>query len=98
MSNAPVVPSEKHKFTQLVFSTYDVQTRSSTLKATYWLLMISIGAAFVGGYIGSQSADLAHFFASTIGVIAGILILNAIPAIALAAVQRPQYGIAVLEM
>jgi len=89
---------EKHRFTQLIFRTYDCEARSSTLKATYWLLTVSIAGAFAGGYIGAHSISLAEFFTSTMGIILGIAILNAIPAMALAAVRRPSMGVAVLAM
>jgi len=90
--------AEKHQFMQLLTTTYDSETRIATLKATYWLLTISIAGAFVGGSFGSSSEVLAEFFTSTVGIVVGIVILNAIPAIALAAVRSPTLGIAVLAL
>jgi FtsH-binding integral membrane protein len=96
MSNSVGTVLEKPKFTQLVSSKIDIESRSNTLKATYWLLLGSIACAFIGGYIGFQSTTLMNFFTTTFGVIVAIVLLNAIPMFALAAVSKPSLGIVVL--
>jgi FtsH-binding integral membrane protein len=98
MPNVDSIAIQKPRLTELVFSTLDIESRAATIKATYWLLLISVAGAVTGGYIGSGSEDLARFFTSTFGLIVGILLLNAVPAIAMAAVRRPAWGIAVLAL
>ena len=89
---------EKPRLTELVFNSVDIDGRADTLKATYWLLLVSISFAIAGGYVGSHSETVVDFFTSTIGLIVGLVVLNVIPAIALAAVSRPGWGMAVLGL
>lgn len=71
---------------------------AATLKATYLYLTISLAAFMTGGYIGSESAPLAHFFSGLVGWLVGLAIINLIPAAALAAVSKPRWGLAVLAI
>jgi len=87
---------EKPRFTQLIFTSVDIESRSETIKATYWLLLASVTCAGIGGYIGSQSEELWQFFTSTFGIITGLLLLNFVPFIALRFIEQPRWGLLAL--
>src|SRR5689334_20614200 len=76
----------------------DVDGRSATLQMTYALLAASVLFAALGGYIGSHSDTLIVFFTTLPGWIAALILLNAIPAIAIRAIQTPTVGLFVLGL
>lgn len=72
--------------------------RAATLKTTYLLFGISVVSAALGGYVGSQSEFFIQFFATFVGAIVALVLLNAIPAVALAFVESPGAGLIVLTV
>jgi FtsH-binding integral membrane protein len=66
--------------------------QAAVIKQTYLLFGLSVVGAMAGGYIGATSETLARFFSGWIGWIAAILILNAVPRIAMAARYNPLLG------
>jgi FtsH-binding integral membrane protein len=66
------------------------------IKQTYLLFGVSIFCALVGGYIGATTPAIVHFFSSTIGWIVAMLLLNAVPYIALSARNNPVLGVTAL--
>ena len=71
-------------------------TRAETIKKTYLLLGLSVIAAFAGGYLGAQSDALASLFTGWLGWILAMLLLNAIPRVAIAARHNPVLGVTAL--
>lgn len=71
-------------------------TRAETIKKTYLLLGLSVIAAFGGGYLGIQSEALANLFTGWLGWILAMVLLNAIPRVAIAARHNPVLGITAL--
>lgn len=98
MSASTAAAVERPRFTQLVLSTIELDSRSETLKAIYWLLLASLVCAATGGYLGAQSYSLMKFFISTPGVITGLILLNLVPVIALKFVEQPRWGVFVLGL
>ncbi len=72
------------------------QRRAAMVKQTYLLLGLSVVAAVAGGAIGSSSPALIKFFSSGLGWLAALVILNAIPALAMAFRHRGVLGIGAL--
>jgi modulator of FtsH protease len=69
---------------------------AAVIKQTYLFFGLSVFAAIGGGYIGATSETLAHFFSGWLGWIAAILLLNAVPRIAMAVRHNPTLGVAAL--
>ncbi|MEE2947857.1 MAG: Bax inhibitor-1 family protein [Verrucomicrobiota bacterium] len=79
--------------TQGLFSTTELdEIRSAAIKKTYALLSLSVVAAIVGGFIGSNSPALVQFFATIPGWIVAMVALNAIPFVAIACRNNPVMG------
>jgi modulator of FtsH protease len=70
--------------------------QAAVIKQTYLLFGVSVFCALVGGYIGATTPAIVSFFSSTIGWIVAILLLNAVPYIALAARNSPVLGVTAL--
>ena len=66
--------------------------QAAVIKQTYLLFGLSVVSALAGGYIGATSETLARFFSGWMGWIVAILILNAVPRIAIAARHNPVLG------
>ena len=66
--------------------------QAAVIKQTYALFGLSVISALAGGYIGATSETLARFFSGWIGWIIAILLLNAVPRIAIAARHNPVLG------
>ncbi len=66
------------------------------IKQTYILFGLSVFSALAGGYIGATSETLARFFSGWLGWIFAILILNAVPRIAIAVRHNPVLGVTAL--
>lgn len=84
-------------FADRLTSDFELSARRSTMvKQTYMLLTLSIMAAVMGGTIGSNNLALVKFFSSGIGWVVALVILNAIPAIAMAVRHNSVLGIGAL--
>jgi FtsH-binding integral membrane protein len=83
--------------TEKLFGTTSLSpARAETIKKTYMLLALSLGGALCGGYIGAQSDTLANLFTGWLGWILAMVLLNAIPRIAMAARHDPVWGVTAL--
>ncbi len=86
-------PSALQKLT----GTIDLTAQQAVvIKQTYLLFGVSIFCALVGGYIGATTPALVHFFSSGVGWIVAMLLLNAVPYIALSARNNPVLGVTAL--
>lgn len=72
------------------------RSQSAVIKQTYMLLGVSVLSAMAGGYIGATSETIVRFFSSTIGWIAAIALLNAVPYVAMACRHNPALGVTAL--
>jgi FtsH-binding integral membrane protein len=70
--------------------------RADAIKKTYMLLALSVAGALCGGYLGAQSDTLANLFTGWIGWILAMVLLNAIPRVAIAARHNPVLGVTAL--
>jgi modulator of FtsH protease len=70
--------------------------RADAIKKTYMLLTLSVAGALCGGYLGAQSDALANLFTGWLGWILAMVLLNAIPRIAIAARHNPVLGVTAL--
>src|SRR5258708_16423567 len=68
----------------------------AVIKQTYLLFGLSVICALAGGYVGATSETLAQFFSGWIGWIVAILLLNAVPRIAIAVRHNPVLGVTAL--
>jgi modulator of FtsH protease len=83
--------------TDKMFGTVDLsQARGETIRKTYMLLGLAVLGGFCGGYLGAQSDTLAHLFTGWLGWILAMVLLNAIPRVAIAARHNPVLGITAL--
>jgi modulator of FtsH protease len=69
---------------------------AAVIRQTYALFGLSVFSALAGGYIGANSETLAQFFSGWLGWIAAILLLNAVPRIAMAVRHNPVLGVSAL--
>lgn len=72
--------------------------RAAVIKQTYLLFGLSVVSALAGGYIGATSETLARFFSGWMGWIIAILLLNAVPRIAMAVRHNPVMGVSALVL
>ena len=93
MYNYTSEPSAWDKLTQ---STSLSERGAAVIKQTYLLFGLSVFSALAGGYIGATSETMARFFSGWIGWIAAILLLNAVPRIAMAVRHNPVLGVTAL--
>jgi modulator of FtsH protease len=70
--------------------------RAETIKKTYLLLGLSVAGALCGGYLGAQSDALANLFTGWLGWILAMVLLNAIPRVAIACRHDPVLGVTAL--
>lgn len=82
----------------LLLETVDISDRAATLKMTYVLLGMSIASAIAGGYAGATSPAVLEFFTSLTGLLTALVLLNAIPALALWAARSTVMGLAALAV
>ena len=66
------------------------------VKQTYLLFGLAVFSALAGGYVGATSETLARFFSGWLGWIAALVLLNAVPRIAIAVRHNHQLGVAAL--
>jgi FtsH-binding integral membrane protein len=71
-------------------------SRAETIKKTYLLLALAVAGGVCGGYLGAQSDALANLFTGWLGWILAMLLLNAIPRVAMAARHNPVLGLTAL--
>jgi modulator of FtsH protease len=69
---------------------------AAVIKQTYLLLGLAVFTALAGGYIGATSEALARFFSGWLGWIVALVLLNAVPRLAIAVRNNHQLGVAVL--
>ena len=69
---------------------------SAVIKQTYMLLAVSVFCAMAGGYVGATSEFMPRFFSSGIGWVVGMLLLNAVPMVAMACRHNPVLGVTAL--
>ncbi len=86
--------------TDKIFGTTQLSDQQAALaKKTYALLSVSIVTAVLGGYLGSHSLAMVQLFSSGFGWLLAIVLLNAVPMLALwGARQSPAIGIAALGL
>jgi FtsH-binding integral membrane protein len=70
--------------------------RAETIRKTYLLLGLSVAGAICGGYVGAQSDELVRLFSGWLGWILAMVLINAIPRIAIAARHNPFWGVTAL--
>jgi modulator of FtsH protease len=70
--------------------------RSSVIKQTYVLFGLSVISALAGGYVGATSETMARLFSGMLGWILAIILLNAVPRIAIAVRHNPVLGVSAL--
>jgi modulator of FtsH protease len=70
---------------------------AAVIKQTYLLFGLSVFSAIGGGYIGATSETLAHFFSGWMGWIIALVLLNAVPRIAMSARNTP-FGVPALVL
>lgn len=70
--------------------------RSTVIKQTYLLFGVSVFSALAGGYIGATSETMVGLFSSWMGWILAIVLLNAVPRIAIAVRHNPVLGVSAL--
>jgi modulator of FtsH protease len=83
-------------FDNLLGSTPLSASRADTIRKTYMLLGLSVAGALFGGYLGAQSDTLANLFTGWLGWILAMVLLNAIPRVAMAARHNPVLGVTAL--
>ena len=71
-------------------------SEATVIKQSYLLLAISVAAALAGGYVGASSEFAVRFFGSWIGWILALLVINALPRIAMAARHSGSLGLVAL--
>lgn len=69
---------------------------AAVIKQTYLLFGVSVFCAIAGGYIGATSETLARFFSGWMGWIVALVLLNAVPRIAIAVRNNPVLGVTAL--
>jgi modulator of FtsH protease len=70
--------------------------RAAVIKQTYVLFGLSVFSAMAGGYIGATSETISRLFSGWMGWILAIVLLNAVPRIAIAVRHNPVLGISAL--
>lgn len=83
---------------KLTGSTELTVQRAAVIKQTYVLFGLAVFSALGGGYIGSTSETLVRFFSTWIGWIVAILLLNAVPRVAIAVRHKPALGVSALVL
>jgi modulator of FtsH protease len=72
--------------------------RAAVIKQTYVLFGLAVFSALAGGYIGGTSETMARLFSGWIGWIFAIILLNAVPRIAIAVRHNPVLGVSALVL
>jgi modulator of FtsH protease len=72
--------------------------RAAVIKQTYVLFSLAVFSALAGGYIGATSETMARVFSGWLGWIFALVLLNAVPRIAIAVRHNPVLGISALAV
>jgi FtsH-binding integral membrane protein len=72
--------------------------RAAVIKQTYVLFGLAVFSALGGGYIGATSEVTARLFSGWLGWILALVLLNAVPRIAIAVRHNPVLGISALAV
>jgi modulator of FtsH protease len=72
--------------------------RAAVIKQTYVLFGLAVFSAIAGGYIGGTSETMARLFSGWMGWIFAIVLLNAVPRIAIAVRHNPVLGVSALVL
>src|SRR5580704_4467199 len=83
---------------KLTGSTELTGQRAAVIKQTYVLFGVAVFSALGGGYSGSKSEILVMFFSAWMEWIAAILLLNAVPRVAIAVRHNPVLGVSALVL
>lgn len=70
--------------------------RAELIKKSYLLLSLSVVEAILGGSLGAHSSTLVALFSGWVGWILAMVLLNVVPAVALAARHDPVLGVTAL--
>ena len=70
--------------------------RAAVIKETYLLFGLAVISAMVGGYVGATSEMMARLFSGWLGWILALVLLNAVPRIAIAMRHNPTLGVTAL--
>lgn len=70
--------------------------QAAVIKQTYALLAMSVFFAMLGGYVGATSEFMVEILSTRFGWLAAILVLNAVPWIAMSARHNPVLGVTAL--
>ncbi|MEZ5402335.1 MAG: Bax inhibitor-1 family protein [Bryobacteraceae bacterium] len=70
--------------------------QSSVIRQAYLLLGLAVVSAMAGGYIGATTPAIVGFFASPIGWVAAMILLNVVPWIAIRVRHNPALGVSAL--
>ena len=87
---------ETSTFGRLASTVVLTERQAAVIKQTYALFGLAVISALAGGYVGATSETLARFFAGWLGWIAALVLLNAVPMIAMAVRHHPVLGPAAL--
>lgn len=80
-----------------LFGTTELSSvRADAIRKTYMLLALCVAGALCGGYLGAQSDALANLFTGWLGWVLAMVLLNAIPRVAIAARHNPVLGVTAL--
>jgi FtsH-binding integral membrane protein len=71
---------------------------AAVIKQTYVLFGLAVFSALAGGYVGGTSETMARLFSGWLGWILAIVLLNAVPRIAIAVRHNPVLGISALVL
>jgi modulator of FtsH protease len=69
---------------------------AAVIKETYLLFGLAVLAALAGGYVGATSETMARLFSGLLGWILALVLLNAVPRIAIAMRHNPTLGVTAL--
>ncbi len=70
--------------------------RAAVIKETYLLFGLAVISAMAGGYVGATSETMARLFSGWLGWILALVLLNAVPRIAIAMRHNPALGVTAL--
>lgn len=71
-------------------------SRAELIRKSYLLLSLSVAAAMLGGFIGARSPLIVTVLSHWTGWIAAMILINAVPRIAIAARHNPAIGLPAL--
>src|ERR1700733_8581565 len=90
--------SESSTWDKLTGTTALTAQGATVIKQTYVLFGLSVFSALAGGYVGGTSETMARLFSGWLGWILAIVLLNAVPRIAIAVRYNPVLGVSALVL